>query len=242
MLTKPRSVTLISFLLLSALIRLGIPATIEQQQPQRERRVATPGKTATPALTPTPPPSPAPTVNPNAGPAEIPQASPRPTPAPSGVAPKTATTTRTLAELQARISEVLRKPDLTPAMVGIKVSSLQTGKILFEENADKLLRPASNMKLYTVAAALDRLSPDYHFVTSVYAPAKPDADGVVKGDLIIYGRGDPSLAARFNNGDYFKGLDLLAERIAAAGVKRVKGDLVGDESYFMGPRYGSGWE
>jgi D-alanyl-D-alanine carboxypeptidase/D-alanyl-D-alanine-endopeptidase (penicillin-binding protein 4) len=242
MLTKPRAVTLISFLLLSALIRLEIPATIAQQQPQRERRVATPGKTATPALTPTPPPSPVPIVTPDAGPAEIPRASPRPTPAPSGVAPKTATTTRTLAELQARISEVLRKPDLTPAMVGIKVSSLQTGRILFEENADKLLRPASNMKLYTVAAALDRLSPDYHFVTSVYAPAKPDVDGAVKGDLIIYGRGDPSLAARFNNGDYFKGLDVLAERIAAAGVKRVKGDLVGDESYFMGPRYGSGWE
>jgi len=237
MFTKPRAVTFISFLLLSALIRSAIPAT-SAQQPQRERRVATPGKTATP----TPAPSPVPTVTPNAGPAEIPQASPPATPAPSGVALKTGTTTRTLAELQASISEVLRKPELASAMVGIKVSSLETGKILFEENADKLLRPASNMKLYTVAAALDRLSPDYRFVTSVYAPAKPDADGVVKGDLIIYGRGDPSFAARFNNGDYFRGLNDLAERIAAAGVKRVKGDLVGDESHFTGPRYGSGWE
>jgi len=137
---------------------------------------------------------------------------------------------------------VLRKPELASAMVGIKVTSLDTGKILFEENADKLLRPASNMKIYTVAAALNRLSPDFRFVTSVYAPAKPDADGVIKGDLIIYGRGDPSFAARFNNGDYFKGMNDLAERIAAAGVKKVKGDLVGDESHFTGPRYGSGWE
>jgi D-alanyl-D-alanine carboxypeptidase/D-alanyl-D-alanine-endopeptidase (penicillin-binding protein 4) len=67
-------------------------------------------------------------------------------------------------------------------------------------------------------------------------------DGKVKGDLIIYGRGDPSIAARFNNGDYFKGINDLADRIVAAGVKRVKGDLVGDESYFNGDSFGSGWE
>lgn len=238
MFTKHRAVTLISSLLLLALIPSAIPLT--SAQPQRERRVATSGKTATPALTPTP--SPVPTITPTAGPAEIPQASSQAAPTPSFVPPKTAATTRTLAELQARISEVLRKPELESAMVGIKVTSLETGRVLFEENANKLLRPASNMKLYTVAAALDRLSPEYRFVTSVYASAKPDADGVVKGDLIIYGRGDPSVAARFNNGDYFKGLNDLAERIAAAGVKKVKGDLVGDESYFTGPRYGSGWE
>jgi len=126
-------------------------------------------------------------------------------------------------------------------MVGVKVVSLDTGRILFEENAHKLLRPASNMKLYTVATALDRLSPDFRFVTSVYASAKPDASGLVRGDLTIYGRGDPSIAARFNNGDYFKGIDELANRIVAAGVKRVEGDLVGDETYFVGPKLGSCW-
>src|SRR6185369_9767018 len=116
-----------------------------------------------------------------------------------------------------------------------------TGRVLYEENSGKLLRPASNMKLYTVAAALDRLSPDYRFVTSVYAATRPDSYGVVRGDLTIYGRGDPSIAARFNNGDYFKGIDELANRIVAAGVKRVEGDLVGDETYFVGPKLGSGW-
>src|SRR5689334_6485542 len=149
---------------------------------------------------------------------------------------------KTLPELRSKISEVLAKPELSPAIVGIKVVSLDNGRVLFEENSGKLLRPASNMKLYTVAAALDRLSPDYRFVTSVYAATRPDAAGVVRGDLTIYGRGDPSLAARFNNGDYFKGIDDLATRIAAAGVKRVEGDLVGDESYFVGPKYGAGWE
>ena len=59
--------------------------------------------------------------------------------------------------------------------------------------------------------------------------------------MTIYGRGDPSIAARFNNGDYVKAIDELATRIVAAGVKRVEGDLVGDETYFVGPKYGSGW-
>jgi D-alanyl-D-alanine carboxypeptidase/D-alanyl-D-alanine-endopeptidase (penicillin-binding protein 4) len=97
------------------------------------------------------------------------------------------------------------------------------------------------MKLYTVATAFDRLTPDFRFITSVYAKEKPD-DGKVKGDLVIYGRGDPSIAARFNDGDYFKGINELADRILVAGVRRVKGDLVGDESYFNGAPLGSGWE
>src|SRR6185436_20869684 len=96
---------------------------------------------------------------------------------------------RTLPELRSKISEVLAKPELSSAMIGIKVVSLDNGRVLFEENAEKLLRPASNMKLYTVATALDRLSPDYRFVTSVYAATRPDSYGVVRGDLTIYGRG-----------------------------------------------------
>ncbi|HXM35564.1 MAG TPA: D-alanyl-D-alanine carboxypeptidase/D-alanyl-D-alanine-endopeptidase [Pyrinomonadaceae bacterium] len=141
-----------------------------------------------------------------------------------------------------RIAQILRKPELQAAMVGIKVASLDTGRVLFEQNAKKLLRPASNMKLYTVSAALDRLSPDFRFTTSVFADAKPDAAGVIHGNLTIYGRGDPSIAARFNKGNYFKGIDDLATRISGAGVKRVEGDLVGDETYFVGPQYGSGWD
>ena len=180
-------------------------------------------------------------------PKSVPVSSPTPTQVSPSVAsvstqPKTANPTKTVGELQNRIASILRKDDLAPAMVAIKVVSLDTGRVLFEENSEKLLRPASNMKLYTVATALDRLSPDYRFVTSAYARARPGADGTLRGDLIIFGRGDPSLAARFNSGDYFKAINDLASRIAAAGVKRVEGDIVGDESYFSGPQYGSGWE
>jgi serine-type D-Ala-D-Ala carboxypeptidase/endopeptidase (penicillin-binding protein 4) len=237
MLKNFRALTYLHFLLIFSLFHAAIPATA-QQQPQRERRVAQPANTR-----PTPSPSPTPTVS--ATPAvAVPNASPSasPSPTPDVVRIRAASTTQTLPELQARIAQVLQKTDLAPAMVGIKVTSLDTGRVLFEQNANKLLRPASNMKLYTVAAALDRLSPDFHFVTSIYAAAKPDAAGVVHGDLTVYGRGDPSMAARFNNGNYFKGIDDLAARIVAAGVKRVEGDLVGDETYFIGPQYGAGWE
>ena len=170
-------------------------------------------------------------------------ATPTPTPAPASSRPiaSAPNAPRVLADLQARIGEIVRQPALEPGIFAVKIVSLDTGDIIFEQYANKFVRPASNMKLYTVAAALDRLTPDYHFITSVYAKEKPDK-GTVKGDLIIYGRGDPSIAARFNNGDYFKGINDLADRIVAAGVKRVKGDLVGDESYFNGAPLGSGWE
>jgi D-alanyl-D-alanine carboxypeptidase/D-alanyl-D-alanine-endopeptidase (penicillin-binding protein 4) len=148
---------------------------------------------------------------------------------------------RSLDELRSRIEQIVRQPALDPGFFAVKIVSLDSGQVIFEQDANKFVRPASNMKLYTVATAFDRLTPDFHFITSVYAKEKPD-DGKVKGDLIIYGRGDPSIAARFNDGDYFKGIDALADRIVAAGVKRVKGDLVGDESYFHGAPLGSGWE
>src|SRR6266849_1203898 len=202
-------------LLSALLVFLSLSTAGALAQPERERRVAEP--TATPAPSPAVTPAPARPI----------------APAPNSP--------RTLSELQSRIEEIARQPALEPGIFAVKIVSLDTGNVIFEQNANKFVRPASNMKLYTVAAALDRLTPDYHFVTSVYAKEKPDK-GTVKGDLIVYGRGDPSIAARFNNGDYFKGINDLAERIVAAGVKRVKGDLVGDESYFNGAPLGSGWE
>lgn len=193
---------------------------------QRERKVVAAPSVAAPTPTPTPAPSPSPTPTPEV------------TVAP---AVRTATPTSTLQSLQSSIANILGRPELASAVVGVKVVSLDTGRVLFEENSQKLLRPASNMKLYTVAAAMDRLSPDYHFQTSAYASARPNSSGVLRSNLTIYGRGDPSFAARFNSGDYFKGINDLAAQIAAAGVKRVEGDLIGDETYFSGPVYGSGW-
>src|SRR5919206_4272544 len=152
---------------------------------------------------------------------------------------------QTLEELRARIREVIARPEFASSRLSVKVASLDTGRVLFEQDAEKWMQPASNMKLYTVAAALDRLTPDYRFITSVYAPARPDAAGTVRGDLVVYGRGDPTFAVRFNpegNTDYSLAIDALAADIYAAGVRRVEGDLVGDESYFTGAPVPPGWE
>ncbi|MEP6706111.1 MAG: D-alanyl-D-alanine carboxypeptidase/D-alanyl-D-alanine-endopeptidase [Pyrinomonadaceae bacterium] len=217
---QSRSLFLLLFLALTtAALSPALAQRPSLEPQQRERRTAIASPNPSPTASPTPALVPAPAT-----------------------APVAINAPRTLTELQSRIEQVMQQPDLAPGIFAVKVVSLDTGRTLFAENEDKLLRPASNMKIYTVATALDRLTPDYRFVTSVYALDKPDKTGTIKGDLIIYGRGDPSIAARFNNGDYFKGINDLADRIAAAGVKRVKGDLVGDESYFTGPPLGSGWE
>jgi D-alanyl-D-alanine carboxypeptidase/D-alanyl-D-alanine-endopeptidase (penicillin-binding protein 4) len=203
-----------------------------QETNQRSRTVsATPKPTPKPVATPKVSPTPKPTATPTpAAPTATPTATPTPPPV------------QTLPELQAKIRAILLRPELRRGQVGIKVVSLDSGKTMFEENAEKYFMPASNMKIFTVGAALVRLTPDFRFTTSVYAAAKPDADGVIKGDLTIYGRGDPSLAAAFNNGDYLKGFNDLADRIVQAGVKRIEGGLVGDESYFTDGPIPAGWE
>ena len=151
------------------------------------------------------------------------------------------TSAATLDELKTRLTEHISQPRFAAAMWGIKAVSLDTGLTLFEHNAGKLLKPASNAKLFTAALALDRLGPDYRIKTSFYSIAKPNRSGTIDSDLIVYGRGDPCFAARFNDGDRGKSLAPLVEALVAAGVKRIKGDLVGDESYFRGPPFGSSW-
>jgi serine-type D-Ala-D-Ala carboxypeptidase/endopeptidase (penicillin-binding protein 4) len=146
-----------------------------------------------------------------------------------------------LPALQARVAAILDEPRFAQAQWGVKIVALDSSRTLFERNADKLMKPASNAKLYTAALALDRLGPDYRIQTSFYAAAKPDAAGVLHGDLIIYGRGDPSFSARFNGGDYNKALQPALDALLAAGVKKIDGGLVGDASYFRGAPFGANW-
>jgi D-alanyl-D-alanine carboxypeptidase/D-alanyl-D-alanine-endopeptidase (penicillin-binding protein 4) len=144
--------------------------------------------------------------------------------------------------LAAKLAAHIAQPRFTPASWGIKIVSLDSGKTIFEHNAEKYFNPASNAKLYTGALALDRLGGDFKIKTSIYALQKPDASGTLKGDLTLYGRGDPTLAARLNEGNYDKPIERIVEQIKAAGVRKVEGDLVGDESYFNTTPFGSGWE
>lgn len=150
-------------------------------------------------------------------------------------------TPHTAAELQQRLNELISQPQYGAALWGAKVVSLDTGTTLFGCNPDKLFSPASNCKLYTVAMALQRLGPDYRIKTSLYAKARPEPSGALNGDLIIYGRGDPTINSRLHNGDIFQALDPLVLALTNAGVRNVKGDLIADESFFRGPEFGSGW-
>ena len=147
----------------------------------------------------------------------------------------------TLHELQRAITAHITQEKFNEALWGIKIISLESGATLYETNALKLLKPASNAKVFTGALALDALGPDFRIRTSIMATVKPAPDGVLKGDLIVYGRGDPSIAARFQNGNYTNLLDRLVQGIRDAGIKRIEGDLVGDDTFFKGPRMGSGW-
>ena len=149
---------------------------------------------------------------------------------------------QTLSYLRSRIAMTLANPSLRRGQVGVKIISAATGATVYERNAQNYFVPASNMKSYTVAAALDRLTPDFRFKTSVYASAFPDSTGNVAGDLIIYGRGDPSFSEEFSTGEPYRKFDELAEAIARSGVKKIEGAIIGDESYFNTNSIPNGWE
>lgn len=177
-------------------------------------------------------------VQPTPTPRTSPSVSPTPAPIPSA----TPLPQQTIFDLQAKLRQSLQRPEVRRGTVGVKVISMATGKVVFEENAEKYFMPASNMKNFTVATALDRLGPDYRILTSLYAPTAPDAEGIINGDLRIFGRGDVSMSDKFNGGDVNKSLDALVEKIASLGIKRITGDIVGDDSYFRGFPIPGGWE
>lgn len=157
------------------------------------------------------------------------------------VAPAVGRGAVTLDELRAQLSAHVGQPRFRGAAWGVKVVSLETGGVLFEHEPARLLSPASNAKLYVGALALDRLGGDYRIVTPILATAKPDAAGVLRGDVVVSGRGDPS----WNSGTARKKFEEIFEpfvaTIAAAGVKRVIGDVVADATFLRGTPHGSGW-
>lgn len=151
-----------------------------------------------------------------------------------------------LAEL---IQAVLNQPQLDQAYWGIEASDLATGKTLYSLNSDRLFLPASNVKLFTTAGALSLARPDYRFVTTVETEGKIDSDGRLLGDLSIVGRGDPNISGRVlpyalkteRQPPHTQILEEMADQVAAAGLKIVDGDILGDDTFYSPQRYGEGW-
>ena len=120
---------------------------------------------------------------------------------------------------------------------GVLVVSLTQGDTLFGANVDTPLLPASTMKLFTSALALDYLGPYHQFETQVMRVGEVDSAGVLNGDLVLRGAGDPSLGGA--GGD--DPMRVLARQIAEAGVTQVTGRILGDGSAFDGRRVPDGW-
>ena len=142
------------------------------------------------------------------------------------------------AQTLAAIDEVLADPDLPSAIWGIVVRDARDGRVVLSRNADKNLLPASNLKLFTTAVALDRLGPSFRYTTRLYHLGETRADGTLTGDLVIRGAGDPTFGSE-GHGDP---LEDWAEALFEAGVRRVEGRIVGDDDAFEDARYGEGWD
>jgi D-alanyl-D-alanine carboxypeptidase/D-alanyl-D-alanine-endopeptidase (penicillin-binding protein 4) len=140
------------------------------------------------------------------------------------------------------IRRIIEAPRFAAATWGIQVVSLDTGRVLFAHNAGKAFIPASNAKLFTVAMALQELGPERRLRTSLYAAARPGPDGILAGDLVLYGRGDPTLMRPWTGGPPRPDpLEDLVRQLQAQGVRSIQGDLVGDDSCFDAPPFAPGW-
>ena len=125
---------------------------------------------------------------------------------------------------------------------------LGSGKTLYELNPDRFFVPASNTKLFTTALALTRLGPDFTFQTRVVADSPPDAEGRIRGALRLVGGGDPNLSARAIpyrmgpvTGNPLAAIEDLADQVAARGVKRIDGGIVGDDTWYLWQPFAEGW-
>ncbi|MCA9738089.1 MAG: D-alanyl-D-alanine carboxypeptidase/D-alanyl-D-alanine-endopeptidase [Gemmatimonadota bacterium] len=143
--------------------------------------------------------------------------------------------------LQEELSAVLQRTGWRGATWGILAVSLERGDTLFALNTDLPLIPASNMKLLTAAAALHVLGPEYRYRTFVLADG-PVVDGVLQGDLVLYGTGDPALSWRFS-GSRTAVVEALADTaVARLGLTGITGSVVGDGTFFDGPEVHPDWE
>ncbi len=155
------------------------------------------------------------------------------------------------ADLKSKIDDIVSStPALANAYAGLQVVSLNDGQVLYERNAAHLFVPASNMKLFTTALALMRLGPQYRFTTQISAAKPIDSKGTLDSDLVFVGGGDPSLSGReypyrnhsTSSGDYsFRVVEDLVQQLVSRGLKRIRGDIVGDDRRYIWAPFADGW-
>jgi serine-type D-Ala-D-Ala carboxypeptidase/endopeptidase (penicillin-binding protein 4) len=144
-------------------------------------------------------------------------------------------------ELRAKIEALAGDPRYAGTRLGVYVQSLAEGKALARISPHEPMIPASNMKLFTTAAGLHYLSPNFRYAT-VLAASGPAKSGTLAGDLVVVGSGDPAIGGgQAHEGEARFNLSGFAEALKAKGIKKISGALVGDESRFEKFSYYPGW-
>ena len=123
---------------------------------------------------------------------------------------------------------------------GVLVVDLESDAVVYERNADRALLTASNTKLVTTAAAIERLGADFAYTTEVYTDEKPTSP-VLAGRVVLVGSGDPCFSGRFFDGDPARVLGLWADALAKQGVTKISGGVVLDASAIAGPAVHPDW-
>ena len=142
--------------------------------------------------------------------------------------------------LDRSIDSLVRQPEFRNAHWGILIVDPVRGDTLYSWNAGKLFMPASNMKLVTGSVALATLGPDFRFTTAFLARGTR-TDSVLRGDLVVEGRGDPSMSESMHEGNAMTPLLAIADSLAARGIRRISGQLVPGHDVFSDSPYGFGW-
>jgi D-alanyl-D-alanine carboxypeptidase/D-alanyl-D-alanine-endopeptidase (penicillin-binding protein 4) len=146
----------------------------------------------------------------------------------------------TIQEFWDQMEDIFNDPNFSSANWGVLIQSLQTGEYFYRRNENKLFVPASNLKLFTTAGALEILGPDYTFSTNIYLNGKIDGS-ILIGDLVVEGRGDPAISGRFYSGDLLKVFNNWADSLLAFGIDEIDGNLIGDDNQFEDKGLGEGW-
>lgn len=140
--------------------------------------------------------------------------------------------------LRGELEALFAVPFLQHAVWSVLVQSLDTGETLYALNPDTMVVPASNMKIVSTALAASRLGWDYRYETRLETAGRVGG-GVLRGDLIVAGGGDPTINAHFTAPDAV--FDAWAAALRAEGITRVAGRIIGDDDRFEVDRLGDGW-
>lgn len=147
---------------------------------------------------------------------------------------------RSWVPLVEQVTTAISSPEYSDAEWAVLIYDIENDKPIFGWNEYKNMIPASNTKLYTTAAALDQLGPDFQYETHLISDGNI-ADGVLQGNLYVVGSGDPVIGGRYNDGNIVKTFEDWADSLKALGIQKVAGDIIGDDDYFDDIPLGPGW-